>query len=436
MKKIIPALLSVLMLTSCSGLQFGVNELITPPRLTAQQSEIYDAIELAVGTDAFKFRYPRRGENLSACVFHDLDHDGDEEAIAFYELTVNGTTSSWMSILDEDKNGWKSRNQIPGEGGEIDFVSFAPVENENSSNIIVGWNASGQEGNICKVYGFANDAVTLSFEGEYDEVMIKDVDGNGLDELLLCTKGRTRNGIMSLVKYRSGRIVKTSEVELPSAMTGFEQLTYGKFTSGLSAVFADIYLGSDEMTTFVAAVDERRSVISELRSEDIGIFESFERPVPTLCSNDVNGDGLIDIPISILLPGYEESGEQQPLYLTKYKTVKQGELENASSYIVNFAAGYQFKMPESWDEKVTVKRLSEANEWSFCIFNKSLHESTTELMRIRVISPSSYHDKLETAKFETVAQKGINSYQIYIPSGSYPGYSITMQQAKNLLELL
>ena len=93
-------------------------------------------------------------------------------------------------------------------------------------------------------------------------------------------------------------------------------------------------------------------------------------------------------------------------------------------------------MPAAWDDKVTVKRLSDANEWSFCIFNKSLHESTTELMRIRVISPSSYQDKLETAKFETVAQKGINSYQIYIPNGSYPGYSITRQQAENLLELL
>ena len=434
--KIISVILAVVMLCSCSGPQFGVNELITPPRLTAQQSEIYDAIELAVGTDAFKFRYPRRGKHLSACVFHDLDHDGDEEAIVFYELTVNGATSDWMSILDEDQNGWKSRNQIPGEGGEIDFVDFAPVEDEGQSNIIVGWNISGQEGNICKIYRYDNNSASLSFEGEYDEIMIQDVDDNGLDELLLCTHNRTRSAVMSLIKYRAGRIVKTSEVDLPSAMTGYEKLSYGKLTNGLSAVFADIYLGDSEMTTFVAAVDSRRSVISELLSEDIGIYESFDRPVPTLCSEDVNGDGLIDIPISVLMPGYEELREQQPLYLTEYKTVKEGELETANAYIVNFGAGYQFRIPAEWKDKVTVKRLSDANEWSFCIFNKSLHESTTELLRIRVISPSSYQDKLETAKFETIAQKGINSYQIYIPHGSYPGYSITRQQAENLLELL
>ena len=68
--RIIAVLLAMVMLCSCSGqLQFGVNELLIPPRLTEEQSAIYDAIELAVGTDAFKLKYPRRGTNLSACVF-------------------------------------------------------------------------------------------------------------------------------------------------------------------------------------------------------------------------------------------------------------------------------------------------------------------------------------------------------------------------------
>ena len=124
MIRVIAAVLAVFMLCSCSGLQFGVNELLSPPRLTARQAEIYDAIELALGTDAFAFRYPRRGENLSACVFNDIDKDGRQEAVVFYELAVNGVTSSWMSILCENENGWKSRHQIPGEGGDIIQIVF------------------------------------------------------------------------------------------------------------------------------------------------------------------------------------------------------------------------------------------------------------------------------------------------------------------------
>ena len=434
--RVIAAVLAVFMLCSCSNLQFGVNELLSPPRLSQQQSEIYDAIELAVGTDAFKLKYPRRGENLSACVFNDLDNDGTQEAVVFYELTVNGVTSSWMSVLNQNGGKWKSRHQIPGSGGEIDFIDFAPVEQSGVNNIIVGWNPSGQEGLICNVYSYSESGVALSYQGNYDEVLIVDVDSNDLDELLLCTKNGSKGAVMSLAKYRFGRIVKTSEVEMPTAMTEYEKLTFGKLTNGLSAVFADVYLGDEQMTTCIAAVDTENSIIEELNGEDIGIFESFERPVPTLCSSDVNGDGLIDIPVSTLLPGYDNKREQQPLYLTEYKTIKNGELITVAGYIVNFAAGYQFKMPYEWGDRVTVKTHSETNEWSFVIFNSSLHESTAELLRIKVVSPSDYQDKLETAKYQTIAQKGVNSYQMYVPKASYPGYSISENYAAELLELL
>ena len=436
MIRVIAAIVAVFMLCSCSGLQFGVNELLSPPRLTARQAEIYDAIELAVGTDAFAFRYPRRGDNLSACVFNDIDMDGRQEAVVFYELAVNGVTSSWMSILCETDRGWMSRHQIPGEGGDIDFIAFEPVEDQSRNNIIVGWSGSGQDSYICKVYSYSDEAVNLSYEAEYDEILIQDVDKNGLDELLLCSGNRARNAVMSMAKFRAGRIVKTSEVKLPTSMTGYEKLTFGNLTAGLSAVFADLNAGDSEMTTFIAAIDTHNSIIDELKGEDIGIFETFDRPVPTVCCEDVNGDGLIDIPVSTLMPGYDDSDEQQPIYLTEYKTVKNGELVTSAAYIVNFAAGYQIKMPSEWKDRVTVKALTAANEWSFCIFNSSLHESVTELLRIKVVSPSDYQDKLETANYKTIAQKGVNSYQIYIPKGSYPGYSITEKRAESLFELL
>lgn len=205
--RLLALLLSLLLLCSC-GVQLGVNELLSPPRLTAQQSAIYDAIELAVGTDTFKLKYPRRGDNLSACVLDDLDRDGVAEAIVFYELTVNGVTSTWMSILVDQDGVWKSRHQLPGEGGEIDFISFAPIEDAARDNIIVGWSVAGQDNLLCKVYSYADAGTTVSYEGNYNEILLYDVNGNGLNEMILCTKNLTKSAVMSLVKYRSGRIVR------------------------------------------------------------------------------------------------------------------------------------------------------------------------------------------------------------------------------------
>ncbi len=435
--KIIALLLSLLMLCSCSGeLQFGVNELLKPPRLTAEQSAIYDAIELAVGTDAFKLKYPRRGSNLSACVFDDLDKDGTLEAIVFYELTVNGVTSNWMSVLTQDNGIWKCRHQMPGEGGEIDFIDFASVEDVTRDNIIVGWSIAGQESGRCKIYSYIDGSTSVSYEGDYNEILIEDIDENDLCELLLCTKNLTRPAVMSLVKYRSGRIVRTSEVDMPASLTDYEKITFGKLTPGLSAIFADIYTGPDDMTTRIAAVDTQRAVIEAIDYEELGIFESFDRGTPTSVCADVNNDGLIDIPVSYLMPGYKDSQESEAIYQTEYMSVLNGELQSVLCQAVNYAAGYSFKMPESWKNTVTVKRQTDNGEWRFVIYNSTLYESDVELLRIKVVSPSDYQDKFETSQYKTIAQKGVNSYQIYIPEGRYPGYSISYETAEKLFELL
>lgn len=434
--RLLALILSLLLLSACSGVQLGVNELLAPPRLTAQQSAIYDAVELAVGTNAFKLKYPRRGDNLSACVLDDLDKDGRDEAIVFYELTVNGLTSSWMSILAEQDGVWKSRYQLPGEGGEIDFISFAPIEDASRNNIIVGWTIAGKDNLVCKVYSYTDESAETRYEGSYNEILVADVDGNGLSEMILCTKNLTKSAVMSLVKYRSGRIVRTSEVKMPTAMTDYAKLSYGRLTTGLNAVFADIYLGSDEMTTCIATVDDQKSIIEALSHEELGIYESFDRATPTLTCADVNGDGLIDIPVSSLLPGYSAALEREAVYLTEYMSVIAGELQCVQRSVVNFAAGYQLKIPETWRDTVTVRRQSDTGEWRFVLFDQSLEKSDIELLRIRVVSPSDYQDKFETAQYNVVGTKGVNSYQIYIPETYYPGYSITYEQAQSLFSLL
>lgn len=45
------------------------------------------------------------------------------------------------------------------------------------------------------------------------------------------------------------------------------------------------------MTTRIAALDTQKSIIEELPGEELGIYESFDRPTPTLYCRDINQDG-------------------------------------------------------------------------------------------------------------------------------------------------
>ncbi|MEG2174688.1 MAG: hypothetical protein RR135_04295, partial [Oscillospiraceae bacterium] len=432
-------LMCLLTLCSCN-LPLGMNELMNPPRLTADQAALYDALEGAIGTDSFKFKYPRRGDYLSACILRDLDRDGIEEAIAFYELTFNGATSTWMSVLAQQDGVWKSVKEIAGPGGEVDLVSFAPITAQDRDNIVVGWFMPGKDDMGCAIYDYRNRQLGKAYDSEfeYSEMMIHDVDSDGLDELVLCTQSSIRSPVMRLVKFRSGRISRTSEVAMPSGLTGYAQLSFGKLTVGLPAIFADIAMGGDMVTTRLAAIDTSggTTVLTELSPEDLGIYESFDRQMPTLYCEDVNGDGLEDIPVSHPLPGYENSAAGERVTMIEYRSVVNGSLESVLHTVVNHASGYQVKIPIEWVDRVTVRRQPDTGEWRFVLPANGKADDDTELLRIKVVSPAVYQDKLETVEYHRLATKGVNEYMAYIPSGIYPGLSITYDKLDEFFALL
>ncbi len=81
MKKIFPLLCVMLLLSSCTGINSTVTDLMKPPKLTQKQEEIYSALQTAVGTDKITLKYPKSGNYRSAFVFRDIDQDGEEEAL-------------------------------------------------------------------------------------------------------------------------------------------------------------------------------------------------------------------------------------------------------------------------------------------------------------------------------------------------------------------
>lgn len=75
------AILSIAALTGC---QATIENLLTAPKLTQEQSEINQALINSSGS-SIKLKYPRGGEYRSAFVLQDIDSDGTQEALVFYE---------------------------------------------------------------------------------------------------------------------------------------------------------------------------------------------------------------------------------------------------------------------------------------------------------------------------------------------------------------
>ena len=65
-----------LLLSACVSFQLNVTDLMQSPKLTEDQTEIYEALTTAAGVSDVQLKYPKRGNYRSSFVLFDLDADG------------------------------------------------------------------------------------------------------------------------------------------------------------------------------------------------------------------------------------------------------------------------------------------------------------------------------------------------------------------------
>ena len=131
--KLLAAAAACLMLSACTSFSPATDDLMRPPRLTPEQRAINDALDDAALTQNYSLKYPKSGDHRSAFVFHDIDGDGEEEAIVFYEPSIDNTAR--IVLLDRQDGVWRSLCDLPGAGQDVEFVAFANITAKDLSLI-------------------------------------------------------------------------------------------------------------------------------------------------------------------------------------------------------------------------------------------------------------------------------------------------------------
>ena len=430
------------LLSSCNVLEPDVENLMEPPKLTGQQTEVFEALSTAIGIDNIRLKYPMTGDYRSAFVFHDLDGDGQEEALVFYQMQADDPVSR-VGILDQRSDSWVCLSDIPGNGSEIQSIQFAPIMQKEQDNLVVAWTEENQEGITAAIYGYDQEEGTLKTLNtpSGDFYTLVDSDGNGYYEMLLLSLGGGQDPSVQLVRRRTSRLVlATSEAKLNAKVREFANVSFGKIENGSPAIFIDEKIDANTLVTEVVLVDENKLTNLMMKttveeSENQELLMSTAR-YEELYSEDIDGDGLVEIPVQTLLPGYSLSQEEEEkVYLTTYCTMSRTHLTEKSQRLINKEMGYQITLPRIWKDNVTVKKVHENGEWRIVVFEESLDNSLIELLRIRVNSHKDYQDKFEVGTYVTLAQKGIFEYLGYIPTQNHP-LSITAEEMREMFSLL
>lgn len=425
-------------LSGCSPLVFDVDDLMQPPALSDEQSKIMQALQESLGGNEIKLKYPKMGNYRSAFVFKDLDNDGDDEAMVFYEQSMGSSNIARINILNHENNSWNSVYDMPGLGGDIEFVEFANLLSKDKSDLIIGWTITANSSKTTlSAYSF-NENFTLNKLNDYDYnkyLIINSTDG--LQQILTVTNSRNDPTAKLIKKRNSTKLGVISNVKLSREIESILNVSYGKTKSGFSAIFVDEYLFGNEIATEVLTVEngilKNNMMTSDFEKNDI-YAKTFRSQM--VLSEDVDNDGVIEIPFQSLMNGYGEDDETENIYLTSYNTFSEGITEVKQNAVLNQKDGYKIIIPQKWLNSVTAKVQPHNGEYSFVVFKNNLTLSTNEVLRIRVYSKDDYRDTFELEQFKKIATKGDFEYYAYIPQDVEEQYKITYDELNSMFVLI
>ena len=383
------AILSIAALTGC---QATIENLLTAPKLTQEQSEIYQALINSSGS-SIKLKYPRGGEYRSAFVLQDIDSDGTQEALVFYESqsVQSGESALRLKVLDNFNGSWEAVYDLACVGSEVDSISFASLGDDSTTEILVCYSMLNQSEKTLSVLNYSNGLISELYSGSYSCMEVIDLNGDGQQELVSVVPDKaTQTAMAVMFTKREGTFRKLSEVQLSGIAAEYVSVSKGMLDGDVTALFLDYGRGAGQYSS-------QGNIISRFTNDYMTDIRSI----------DIDGDGAMEIPSMTPLPGYETLMRSEQLCAVEWYTVENNRYSR--KYYSYYSSKYNFVLlfPSRWQGVVSAVLNTQDNEIVFISYDpekKFTVDKTTELMRIRTIAKDDTEALVNTKDYRMIGE--------------------------------
>ena len=307
-----------LLLLLCSGCGFDFNsaeKLLRAPKLTGEYGAIEQAFEAAVGRDV-TLQAPRAGAFRTAYIMYDYDGDGISEALVFYIAAADATTVR-IHFLDYIHDSWVTCADIAGNEKNVYEIVFEDMDANGIPEIIISYDSKRTDRTMA-VYnvvqtdssGFQIDVLSAV---QYTKYLCLDMDNDGCKEIFYTVfeSSADTGAVVPYVKIlkwtsdaRGVHIGIAASLPLSTGVSSVAALqadTLGPQTR----VYVDcMYLDAATMITEVVAWLPESGYVLQLHKQDMPVLLKTSRN-QSLFTQDIDGDGLMEIPGEYELPGSE-----------------------------------------------------------------------------------------------------------------------------------
>ena len=289
-----------LLLAGCSmpGEQVQVEELLRAPKLSGDYGDVQTALNDWLGESA-QLKYPMQGDLLSPFLLQDLDGDGRQDAAVLY--TTAQSSNVCIAILQkDDADIWHVRQNVEGLADTVESVGLAQLQPGDATQLVVGYTAA-QGDHYLAVYSYTDGVLSTILEQQYQQYLVEDITGGGNQDLILMSTledGGVQIELLTVDKEGSFQQVAVMGLSA-NRFAGCASVAAGVGADGRHYLVLDGWTGisGNNLASVLLRFDEdTQQMVPADQISTEKLYTASRRNVPSLVSQDLDGDGIVEIP--------------------------------------------------------------------------------------------------------------------------------------------
>ena len=347
-KRILGGLLLVVCLLGLGGCVFGsVDEMYALPK----SSEAYVNLQAKINEEKGTGEYiaPLNGENRQTIQLVDVDEDGLQEAVAFFRDADADTPLRIVIFKQDDQGEYQVYARIQGVGSEIDSIEYVDLGGAGESDVLVSWQA-GSSLRTLVGYTITDGQPTEIMRSAYDRYLTADLDGDGQEEVVLAqAEEESSSTRIEYYDSRDGVLTLTATSPLSDGTTDISSWSAGWLEETVPALFVTSYFGRDVLLTDVFVLDDQQGLRNIAWNPETRRSDSTFHYYTGVAPEDINGDGLVEVPVARTVAAYGESSVDQFWWLDWIHYQTDG-TQTVMTTTYHSGDGWYLDIPAAWNE--------------------------------------------------------------------------------------
>lgn len=358
----IVALLAVVITAVCLISFEPVESLMKPPMSDGENHEIQLAFEEAV-EKKYKMRVPISGDYRAAFIFNDFNGDLQDEVVVFYS-TDDALDIVRMNYMAKINQQWISVADVESAYSEIHQVEFSDLDSDGIEEILVGWaiyqNDLSRNLSVYKLPLNNNGELEKIYSVQYSDFQSLDIDGDSVDDIAVFENVDAAPSYMQLSfdSFDGEQIVRRATINLDSSVYSVMNFSYdASELYGFTRMFVDGYKIDSGVVTECIYFSEELGTLEKLSSD--GKISVLSTRMTNIGCEDVNSDGLIDIPIEITLENSkvisDKNSDAQPQSVIRWLNVDGKEYHVVANQMIYANNEFRIMLSEDWLDALTIE---------------------------------------------------------------------------------